>query len=76
MAFLDIELHADSGLHLAEQLRQLNPQTNVIFVTSYAQYAGDAWSLHASGFLSKPLKTEKILQEISNLRYPVRGLTV
>ena len=76
IAFLDIELQADSGLQLAEQLCALNPQTNVIFVTSYAQYAGDAWLLHASGFLSKPLKAEKILHEISNLRYPVKGLTV
>lgn len=76
VAFLDIEIQADSGLDLAGQLLVLNPQVNVIFVTSHAQYSGDAWDLHASGFLSKPLKAEKILREVSNLRYPVRGLIV
>ena len=74
VAFLDIELQGDSGLELAEQLRVLNPQINVVFVTSHAHYSGDAWTLHASGFLSKPLKRDKILHEVSNLRNPVRGL--
>ena len=71
IAFLDIEMPGINGIELAKQLKKINPLINIIFVTAYNEYALDAYKLHASGYLSKPVKAEKIKEEIEALRYPV-----
>ena len=74
VAFLDIELRSGSGLTLAKKLREINPKVNIIFLTSYREYALDAWELDSSGYLLKPLTVEHVLHEMSVLRFPVRGM--
>ena len=74
LAFLDIELGRSSGLDLCRELLRIRPRTNVIYLTSYREYAFDAWDTGACGFLLKPLDAEEILRQIPKLRYPVRGL--
>jgi len=74
LAFLDIEMGKVSGLELCESLLEVNPHTNVIFLTAYSGYALDAWSTGASGFLLKPLTVKAVHDQIARLRYPVRGL--
>ena len=74
IAFLDIELRGGSGLELAQKLLSLNPRLNVIFLTSYREYALGAWELGGSGYILKPLTVERVQKELSTLRYPVRGL--
>ena len=74
IAFVDVELKGESGLDLAGRLTQIRSRTNVIFITSYSQYTRDAWDVHASGYLMKPLNPDKVRKELSCLRYPVKGL--
>lgn len=69
-AFLDIEMRDMNGLALAKQLKEYNPRVNIIFVTGYSQYAGDAFGLRASGYVMKPVTPEKITAELENLRNP------
>ncbi len=76
IAFLDIELRYGNGLDLAAQLLKVNPELNIIFLTSYAEYMEDAWKLYASGFVRKPLTRERVLNELRHLRHPIRGLTL
>jgi transcriptional regulator with XRE-family HTH domain len=76
IAFLDIQLGQASGLKLAEELGRIRPRTNVIFLTAYADYMPDAWRLHASGFLLKPLDEDALRRELTSLRYPLRGLNL
>lgn len=71
VAFLDINMRGISGLELAQRLKQGNPRVNIIFVTGYNEYAGDAMSMHASGYITKPVTVEKIRREICDLRHPV-----
>ena len=73
VAFLDIEMAGMNGVELAKKLKGINPGINIIFVTGYAEYALDAYSLHASGYLTKPVTVEKLKAELSNLRYPMPG---
>ena len=73
LAFLDIEIGQHSGLTLCRDLLSIDPQTNVIFLTAYADYALDAWSTGASGFLIKPLSAEAVREQLAKLRYPIRG---
>ena len=74
IALLDIEIGQISGFNLCRELLKINPKTNVIFLTAYADYAFDAWSSGASGFLLKPLTEEALRKELLRLRYPVKGL--
>ena len=75
VAFLDIEMGGMNGVELGKKLKLLNPNINIIFVTGYDQYALDAYSMHASGYLTKPVSADRIKIELSNLRYqmPVRN---
>ena len=75
VAFLDVELFGESGVNLAEKLTALHPRVNIIFLTGHTEYMGEAWKMHCSGYILKPLTPEKIRHEIAHLRFPVRGLT-
>ena len=71
IAFLDIEMPGLNGIRLAKELKKANPQVKIIFVTAFDNYAMDAYKIHASGYLSKPVKADKIKEEIEALRYPI-----
>lgn len=70
LAFLDIEMGKTNGLNLCRTLLELNPCTNVVFLTAHMEYSFDAWSTGASGFLLKPLTAENVRAQLKNLRYP------
>ena len=70
LAFLDIEMGETSGLSLCHKLLAINPRTNVVYLTAHVEYAFDAWSTGASGFLLKPITTEAVRAQLKNLRYP------
>ena len=70
LAVLDIEMGKSSGLDLCRTLREINPTTNVVFLTAYADYSLDAWKTEASGFILKPLTAEGLREQLKKLRYP------
>lgn len=74
LAFVDIEMGRVSGLDVCRKLMEIEPHTNVIFLTAYSQYALDAWKTDACGFLEKPLSPEGIREQLSRLRYPLGGM--
>lgn len=71
VAFLDIEMPVMNGLQLAKKLKAINPFVNIVFVTAYNEYALDAYRLHASGYVTKPVNEGKIREEMDGLRKPV-----
>ena len=71
VAFLDIRMRGIDGLSLAKRIKELNPQCNLIFVTGYSEYTGDALSMHASGYIMKPVSAESVQAELEDLRHPV-----
>ena len=73
LAFLDIELGGESGLDLCRALLDVNPTTNVVFLTAYPNYALDAWGTGACGFMLKPITAEGVRSQLANLRYPLPG---
>ncbi|MBQ3281731.1 MAG: response regulator [Eubacterium sp.] len=76
LAFLDIEMGKASGLNLCETLLEINPRTNVVFLTAYSDYAVDAWNTGASGFMLKPITPEGVRNQLKKLRYPVRRIVI
>ena len=74
IAFLDIELDGEDGLRLGRKLTAINARTNIIYLTCHTEYMDMALYDHCSGYITKPLTPERIRHELTNLRYPVRGV--
>ena len=70
LAFLDIEMGKMNGFELCRTLLEINPRTNIVYLTAYIEYSFDAWSTGASGFLLKPITPENVRLQLKNLRYP------
>ena len=70
LAFLDIELRDMTGLELCRKLLEINPRTNVVYLTAYSDYALDAWGTGACGFMLKPITPDGVREQLKNLRYP------
>ena len=64
-AFLDIEMYGLTGIELAKEVKNLSPNTKVIFVTAHSHYALEAFSVRANGYIMKPVTPEKIAEEIA-----------
>lgn len=71
IAFLDIDMPVISGLEMAKRLTKINPDTNIVFVTGFAEYALDALNLYASAYLMKPVTAEAISDALAHLRHPI-----
>ncbi len=64
LAILDIEMPDMNGLLLAAKIKKLRPDTAILFLTGYPQYAVEAFSLHADGYLLKPVAPERLAREL------------
>ncbi len=71
VVFMDIQLDELDGIEAARQMIRLAPRINFIFTTGYTDYMQDAFSLYASGYILKPITTEKVADALSHLRYEV-----
>lgn len=68
IAFLDISMRGMGGMMLAEKLLKLRPQCKIIFCTGYSEYAVDAFQMHVSGYLMKPITAEAVQREIDHIK--------
>lgn len=71
VAFLDIQMRGMTGLELAIKCKQMYPKINLIFATGYDIYTSEAMSMHASGYIMKPVTAQKVQYELENLRHPL-----
>ena len=74
IAFLDIHLQGKNGLAIAETAKRISPQTNIIMVTAYSEYAIQAFKLFVSGYVLKPFSDNDIKMALDNLRTPVESM--
>jgi len=73
IALLDVDMPEMSGIKLAAELKSFLPRINIIMVTAYSQYSIDAFALDASGYLTKPISTDKLRHQFEVLRFPVQN---
>lgn len=69
IAFLDIKMPGKDGIELGKQFQEINPRVNLIFITAFDDYAIEAYRMHASGYLLKPVDVADVIKELSNLRH-------
>ena len=65
VALLDIDMPEMNGLELAARIKAASPDTAIIFVTGYSDYAMDAFAVRASGYLMKPLTQEALAKDVA-----------
>lgn len=65
IALLDIELGSDNGISLAKQLFPASSNTQVIYITGYAEYCTDVYETEHIYFLLKPLKLPELQRALS-----------
>ncbi len=69
VAFIDINLGKISGIQVALELKKHSPLCNIVYVTSYSEFAYAAITTRPSGYIMKPYTDEDIQLEFENLRY-------
>ncbi|MFZ1785282.1 MAG: LytTR family DNA-binding domain-containing protein [Ferruginibacter sp.] len=62
LVFLDVEMPHLNGFDLLKKLEPVNFET--IFVTAYSHYAVEAFEHHATGYITKPINTEKLIAAV------------
>ena len=67
LALLDINMPGIDGIALAARIKKLHPQTAILFLTAYKEYAFDAYAVHPTGYLLKPVSLEKLAAEVRYL---------
>ncbi len=67
VAFLDIELPEMTGLTLANKLKELQPDIEIIFVSAYENYHQAAYQTDGRAYLLKPLTPKNIASVFSFL---------
>ena len=67
VVFSDIEMPGLSGLSFAVRVKSLSPDTRIIFLTGYSEYAIEAFRMKVHGYLLKPVTVEAVREELSHL---------
>lgn len=62
--FLDIEMGGMSGMETAAQIRKENSALIIVFVTGYADYVFDGYTVGAMGYLTKPVDAVKLKEVV------------
>jgi DNA-binding LytR/AlgR family response regulator len=68
IAFLDIRMPGLTGLDVATALVEASPETQVVFVTAYNQYAIDAFDSGAVDYLLKPVEEKRLAATVERLK--------
>ncbi|CEK30166.1 DNA-binding response regulator [[Clostridium] sordellii] len=62
--FLDIDMKGLDGIETAKKLREYDKKVKIIYVTNYTDYTYSAFSVHAFGYLVKPLNKKELHNQL------------
>ncbi len=68
VVLLDISMPVMDGLEVAKHLSGIDAPPAVIFTTAFGEYALEAFSTKATGYLMKPIRQEQLLQSLAQAR--------
>ena len=74
VAVLDISMQELNGIELAEMLKKIYPDLQIIFVTGYDEYALSAYHLNAMGYLLKPYTFDDVNIAIKRVKLLIEGM--
>ena len=65
--FLDIKMGGITGMDAAKKLREKNSRVCIVFITTMTQYAIEGYSVHAFGFLKKPVTYAQMRLQMTDI---------
>ncbi|QJD84710.1 response regulator [Cohnella herbarum] len=68
VVFLDIHMPEIDGLQLARQLQAVAQGIEIVFITSYDQYAIRAFELYALDYIMKPVERQRLIQTVMRVK--------
>ncbi len=69
----DINMPGMTGLELGKQLKELNPEIIIVYVTGYGEYAQEAMALRAATYIMKPYNKDDIEFAVTRAKLLYRG---
>ena len=67
--FSDVEMPKMNGIELAKKIQEIDPESNIVFITAYQEYMSEAFDMYASGYLLKPIDELQVRRALDHLRY-------
>lgn len=71
---LDINMPELTGIELAEMMKDILPDLQIIFVTGYDEYAFSAYSLNALSYLMKPFTYDEVRAAVERIKLLLKGM--
>jgi two-component system response regulator AlgR len=68
IVFLDIEMPVLTGIEAAPIIKEISPETEIIFCTAYDDFALKAFDLSASDYLLKPVSKDRLSQALNKIQ--------
>ena len=65
--FLDIYMDGMSGIEAARQIRTLDPDSLIVFLTSSSDHMPEAFSFHAYEYIMKPVSADKVFRVMDDI---------
>ena len=64
IVFLDIEMPGVDGIYVGNKLKETNPKTIILIVTSFAEYLDEAMRFQVFRYLSKPIEKMRLFRNL------------
>ena len=68
IVFMDIFMEKKNGIDTAADMRKIDKNMVLVFLTSSSEHMPDAFSVHAFGYLLKPLLPEKLYRVMNDIK--------
>ena len=72
LLFLDVEMGGMNGMETARRIRQSDNGLLIVFVTGYANFVFDGYSVQALDYVMKPVKRERLAQLMERVEEQLR----
>lgn len=67
LVFLDIFLAQENGMEIAEELRRISPETDLVFSTTSRDFAVEAFRVQAADYLVKPYAERDVVNALARV---------
>lgn len=68
LLFLDVEMDNMDGMEAARQIREFDGNIMIVFLTGYADYVFDGYSVGALDYILKPVTVQRLLELLHRVR--------
>ena len=75
LVFLDVQMPQLLGIDAASRILDIHPDTEIVFVTAYDQYAMEAFELNAIAYILKPIEQERFENTIRKVTKRIQNAT-